>query len=84
MLNCIEAAELCSTGMDRPLRLGERLSLGAHLMMCRGCGRYREQLHVLREATSAWAEGRVPGDEEAGEGPAGGEAPGTEAGNRHG
>ena len=60
MLNCIEAAELCSTGMDRPLRLGERFSLGTHLMMCRGCSRYREQLFTLREATRAWAEGRAP------------------------
>ena len=57
MLTCQEMTELCSAELDRPLRPGERLSLHAHLFMCRGCSRYRRQLFQLRSAAQAYGEG---------------------------
>ena len=59
MLSCKQATELCSAEMERPLRLGEKLSLRTHLMMCRGCTHYHEQLKTLRQVMRAYAEGRA-------------------------
>jgi hypothetical protein len=59
MLNCKEVTEVCSAEMDRPLRLGEQVSLRAHLMMCAGCTHYRKQLKTVREVMRAYAEGRA-------------------------
>lgn len=57
MLNCKEVTEVCSAEMDRPLRLGEQVSLRTHLMMCTGCTEYRRQLKALRQVARAFAEG---------------------------
>jgi hypothetical protein len=61
MMSCKQATEACSAEMDRPLRLGEQLSLRTHLMMCRGCTQYRLQLKTLRELMRAYADGRADG-----------------------
>lgn len=45
---CRRATELLSQKLDRPLRLGERLSLRVHLMMCLNCRRCDEQLQLMR------------------------------------
>ena len=39
MLNCKEVTELCSQELERPLRMGERVSMHTHLMMCSGCAK---------------------------------------------
>jgi hypothetical protein len=57
MLNCKEVTELCSQEMERPLRLGERFSLGAHLMMCTGCTNFRRQMKTLRLVAQVYAGG---------------------------
>jgi hypothetical protein len=62
MLKCIEVTELCSQELERPLRLAERLRLGAHFMMCTGCANYRQQMQALRRVARAYAEGRTEGD----------------------
>jgi len=66
-LNCKEVTELCSQEMERPLRLGERLSLGTHLMMCTGCTNFRRQMKALRLVAHTYAEGAAaaapPADE---------------------
>ncbi len=59
MMNCREATELCSEEMERSLRLGEQMSLGAHLMMCPGCTNFRKQMKALRQVMQAYAEGRA-------------------------
>jgi predicted anti-sigma-YlaC factor YlaD len=59
MLNCKQITELCSDELDRALRLGEKVSLRAHLMMCSGCTNYRKQMKALREVMRAYAEGRA-------------------------
>jgi hypothetical protein len=57
MLNCKEVTELCSQEMERPLRLGERFSLGTHLMMCNGCTNFRRQMKALRFVAHSYAAG---------------------------
>ncbi len=57
MLNCKEVTELCSREMERPLRLGERFSLGTHLMMCNGCTNFRRQMQALRLVAQSYASG---------------------------
>lgn len=59
MLSCREVTEVCSAEMERPLKLGEQVSLRTHLMMCTGCTQYRKQLKTLREVMRAYAEGRA-------------------------
>lgn len=63
MLNCKEVTEVCSAEMERPLRLGEQVSLRTHLMMCTGCSEYRRQLKTLRQVMQAYAEGRAVADD---------------------
>lgn len=65
MLNCKEVTEVCSTEMERPLRLGEQVSLRTHLMMCTGCSEYRRQLKTLRQVMQAYAEGKAIADDAA-------------------
>lgn len=70
MLSCKEVTEVCSAELERPLRLGEQVSLRAHLMMCTGCTNYRKQLRTLRQVMQAYAEGKAPADEPVGKGDA--------------
>ncbi len=51
MLNCKQATQLMSQGLDRQLGFGERLALRLHLAICEGCRRTREQFDFLRAAT---------------------------------
>jgi hypothetical protein len=57
MLNCKEVTELCSQELDRPLRMGERMSLGTHLLMCTGCTNFRKQIKALRFVAQTYAAG---------------------------
>jgi hypothetical protein len=50
MLTCKDASRLQSQGQDRPLHLGERLSLRLHLLICDNCRRFRQQLDLIRRA----------------------------------
>ena len=65
MLSCKEVTELCSAAMERPLRLGEQVSLRVHLMMCSGCTNYRRQVKTLRKVMQAYADGKEVSDESA-------------------
>lgn len=48
MLSCERASQLMSQSLDRKLLLGERFSLRFHLMMCRFCRRFGQQLALIR------------------------------------
>lgn len=50
MLTCKEVTHLLSDAQDRPLTLGERLSLRMHLLICTGCANFRRQMDFLRAA----------------------------------
>lgn len=57
MLNCHDATQLCSDEQDRELTTGERMGLGMHTLMCKGCSNYRKQMKFLRQAAKQYAEG---------------------------
>ena len=50
MLTCKQASQLISTSLDKPLSLRERLSLKLHLLICKYCVRFSQQLHAVRNA----------------------------------
>lgn len=58
MLNCREATQLVSAARDRKLRVGERIGLGFHLLICALCRRYARQLEVIGRVLRAGG-GRV-------------------------
>ena len=49
MLNCKQATELMSQGMDRKLAPMQRMSLRFHLLMCSGCRNFGRQMDFLRQ-----------------------------------
>lgn len=55
MISCREASRLMSEKMDRHLNLGEVLSLGFHLAMCKGCSIIAKQIRGLRELFHAYS-----------------------------
>lgn len=57
MMNCRIATELISAAQERELKLTERMSLGVHTMMCKGCRNYEHQMGILRTFTRAFAKG---------------------------
>lgn len=50
MLSCKEVTHLLSESQDRKLALSERMHLGLHLTMCKGCSRYKKQLQFIQRA----------------------------------
>ena len=60
MLNCREATALCSQELERPLRMGERVSLGTHVLICSGCSNFRKQMQTLRWVAKSYADGEAP------------------------
>ena len=46
--SCRRATELISLSMDRPLKAAERRALRAHLLICRSCRAFRDQVDGLR------------------------------------
>lgn len=59
MLNCRESTELCSQELERHLSLNEKVSLKAHLMMCRHCSNFKKQIRLFHEAATAYSHGQV-------------------------
>src|SRR5664279_3483065 len=49
--SCKDATRLQSQAMDRKLSLFERFGLRLHLVLCKGCRRYGNQLSFLRSVT---------------------------------
>jgi len=48
-LTCRESARLLSDDLVRALSRSERVALQIHLVLCRRCRRFRNNLRVLRE-----------------------------------
>jgi len=48
MMNCQQASRLISDGMDRPLTRSEQVRLSFHLLLCRNCRHFRQQMQQLR------------------------------------
>ena len=51
MYSCEQAARLSSRAMEQPLAPSERILLGVHLMMCKGCTGFAQQIEFLRRAS---------------------------------
>lgn len=62
MLNCKDATRRMSEAEDRELGLSERLELGMHLALCKGCRNYQQHLHVLREACRGYRDELTGGE----------------------
>jgi len=56
MITCEEAARLISDSLDRKLPLRQRVALRMHLLMCKFCPTFRQQLILLRDAASRYRE----------------------------
>jgi len=48
--SCREATRLQSEALDRQLGFRQRVGLHIHLVLCKWCRRYGQQLHFLRSA----------------------------------
>ncbi|MGE0387005.1 MAG: zf-HC2 domain-containing protein [Gammaproteobacteria bacterium] len=59
MLTCEQASRLLSERLDRPLRIGERLALGTHVLMCTACRQFSRQMEALRKAARRYGAGRT-------------------------
>ena len=52
-LNCEQASRLLSNQQDTSLRRTEQWALKLHLLLCRSCRRYKDQLRSVRKIFSA-------------------------------
>jgi predicted anti-sigma-YlaC factor YlaD len=50
MLTCKQASQFISASLDRPLSLSERLALKLHLLVCKYCKRFSQQVSAMRVA----------------------------------
>ncbi len=55
--SCKEAARLQSDALDRSLPFRQRFGLRVHLLLCKWCRRYGEQIAFLRTAVHTQAQG---------------------------
>lgn len=54
--SCKEVSVLLSQAQDRPLSIGERLRLKAHLLLCEGCRYFARQVEFMRAAMKRYLE----------------------------
>jgi len=54
--SCREATRLQSAALDRKLPLRQRFGLRVHLLLCKWCRRYGEQITFLRNAAHEHAD----------------------------
>lgn len=52
MLNCRQASQLASRAMDEKLPFWKKISLKMHLLLCRSCSQFTQQLIFLRKVAS--------------------------------
>ncbi len=50
MLNCKQASQLISRSLDEKLPMRKRFSLNLHLLLCKYCSRFSQQLQTLHVA----------------------------------
>jgi len=55
VLNCHKATRLMSEAHERPLSLGEKVSLKFHTMMCAGCKNFDRQIDFIGRAARTYA-----------------------------
>jgi hypothetical protein len=60
MFNCKEVSQLVSQSMDRELSFTKRMGIRFHLMMCRHCARFVQQLELIRQMIHTQKESCLP------------------------
>lgn len=60
IFNCKEVSQLVSQSMDRDLSFTKRMGVHFHLMMCRYCARFGQQLKRIRELIRSQEEDNIP------------------------
>ena len=50
MLSCKQASQIISQSLDRSLTMRERFALKLHLLICKYCKRFSQQIQTLRVA----------------------------------
>ena len=50
MLSCKDASQIISQSLDRQLTTRERFALKLHLLICRYCKRFSQQIQAIRVA----------------------------------
>ena len=50
MFNCNEVSQKVSESMDRVLPIHHQMMIRSHLLMCKYCARFRDQLLLIRKA----------------------------------
>lgn len=50
MLSCKQVSQIISQSLDRPLTLRERFALKLHLLICKYCKRFSQQMQTIRVA----------------------------------
>ncbi len=60
MFNCKEVSKLVSQSMDRELSFSKRMGVRFHLMMCRYCARFGQQLKRIRVLLHSQKEENIP------------------------
>jgi hypothetical protein len=50
MFNCNEVSQKVSESMDRVLPFHQQMMIRSHLLMCKYCARFRDQLLLIRKA----------------------------------
>lgn len=50
MLSCKEASQIISQSLDRQLTMRERFALKLHLLICKYCKQFSQQLQTIRNA----------------------------------
>ncbi len=53
MLSCQQASQIVSQSLDRPLTTRERFALKFHLLICKYCKNFSQQLNAMRVALKA-------------------------------
>lgn len=53
MLNCKQTSQLISQSLDRTLTLRERFALQLHLIICKYCKRFSQQVQIMRVSVSS-------------------------------
>jgi putative zinc finger protein len=61
-LTCRESARLLSDNLGRTLSRSERVALQIHLVLCRRCRRFRDNLRVFRDLMGRMTEQCLAGD----------------------
>ncbi|MDO8701955.1 MAG: zf-HC2 domain-containing protein [Undibacterium sp.] len=64
LLNCKQAHQMVSEGLDRHLNFSERARLKLHLGMCRSCTNFNGQMQLLRKVMRHYPTGKISPEDE--------------------